>query len=333
MNIKLIENLTYLPLEVYLREKYECDIFLLCTSFEERCIKSSNILASRNSKVNETVIFNYKETDPKNIKDQHTEKINEILKESSKSIRIFDTESVSNPSGGIKAFLKYLKINKIDIFGKRILIDISVFTKGYFFLLFKIFKEIFSISQIDVIYTEPKQYTFKKNTDEVILTKGLDRIETIPGFFGSSIYEDDALIVLLGFEGNRSLEVYFNTNPSITYAINGFPSFQPAWHKISMEANLRFLQESQSYERLYFAPANDPFMTSLVISKIVKKIRNHISHINITIAPLGPKTQALGALLYALKDKAIKVIYPFPSFYSPDYSYSSGPSWIYRSSI
>ena len=59
---------------------------------------------------------------------------------------------------------------------------------------------------------------------DIILTEGLDRVESMPGFVGSSVNPKDALIVILGFEEKRSREVFHTVNPELTYAVNGFPS-------------------------------------------------------------------------------------------------------------
>jgi hypothetical protein len=317
-----------LSLEEFLTEPRKWDFFICCGSFEDRCERSSAILLDKKVELGTSIIFNYKETDIMNKKEENVQKIKANLKNISKYVYIFDTESVSSPSEGIKNFLILLKGNNIDLLDKDIVIDITVLTKPYFFLLFKVLREKFNLCLFYVIYTEPEKYKSKSsNKNEIILTEGLDRIESIPAFWGSSANPKDALIVILGFEGKRSLEVFYNINPEMSYAINGFPSFQPGWHKISIENNLRFLRESGASSLLFFAPAVDPFETKRVVCQIAKEIGQDF---NIVIAPLGTKMQAFGVLLCALQNPSIKVIYPFPSVYKADYSYKFGPTWILK---
>lgn len=329
--MRLIENLSVLSIEDFLTEPRNWDIFISCGSFEERCKRSSDIFLDKNVKIDTSIIFNYKETDPENKKKENIREMISNLEKVCNYVHIFDTESVSLPSEGIKKFLMFQKENNINFLNKQVIIDITVFTKAYFFLLFKVLKEKFSLHEFYVVYTEPKKYK-SKNTDrnEIILTEGLDRVESIPGFAGSSINSEDVLIVILGFEGKRSIEVFRNVNPELTYAVNGFPSFQPGWHKISLEANLPFLQESGASEHLFFAPAVDPFETRNTISQIVEEIESKNKNTNIIISPLGTKLQAFGVLLYSLGNRKIKVIYPFPSIYKADYSYKYGPTWIFK---
>lgn len=330
----LYENLSIVTMKDFLTQPEEWDIHISCGSFEVRCIRSSAVFLHKRVKVGNSIIFNYEESDPRNKKEENLLKMKSNLEKVSERVSIFDPGSVSLPSKGIKKFLAFLKKEDIDLSDKKLVIDITVFTKPYFFLLFKVLKEKFGLYRFHVVYTEPERYRRRtSDTGEIILTEGLDRIESIPGFVGSCVNSKDSLIVLLGFEGKRSIEVFHIVEPEITYAINGFPSYQPGWHKISLEANMRFLNESKASNRLFFAPAIDPFETKKVVSQVVEEIRENNQDTNITIAPLGTKMQAFGVLLYALQDANIKVIYPFPSTYKPDYSFRYGPSHIFRANL
>ena len=329
--MRLIENLSILRIERFLSQPRNWDIFITCGSFEERCKRSSDVFLDKKVKIGTSIIFNYKETDPENKKEENMKIMKGNLKQICRYVHVFDTESVSLPSKGIKKFLIFLKEKKINLLNKRIIVDITVFSKGYFFLLFKVLREKLNLHEFYVVYTEPEKYKSKSaDRNEIILTEGLDRVESIPGFAGSSVDTKDALIVILGFEGKRSREVFNSVNSELTYAVGGFPSFQPEWHKISMEANLSFLRESGASDYLFFAPSADPFETMNTVSQIVKEIESNNRNTNIIISPLGTKVQAFGVLLYALGNKKIKVIYPFPSVYKSDYSYKYGPTWIFK---
>ena len=327
--MKLIENLSISLLEDYVKDSKKWDICITCGSFEKRCIKSSEIFSKSNVSFGISIIFNYKENDkPKNQKMKNIRRMKKNFNLISNQSHIFNTDSVASPSKGLKKFLKWLKIKSIDLKDKSILIDISTFTKSYFFLLIKILKEVYNCSKLYIVYTEPQNYSKNDENAQYVLTQGLDRIEPLPGFTGSSKKNKDALVIILGFEGNKAYEVFDEVNPDISYAINGFPSFQSGWHQISLENNKRFLTESQAYKNLFFSPSLDPFETEKQLSKIVNRINDESSENNIVISPLGTKMQALGVLLYAIKNKDVKVVYPFPSYYIPEYSKNCGSSWI-----
>lgn len=328
--MRLIENFSVIPLGIFLEKPKRWDIFISCAFSEERGTKSSDILLDKNVEIGTSIIFNYKEDVQENRKEKNMELMKNNLGQICDHIHIFDAESISKPSEGIKKFLVFLEDKNIKLVDKEIIVDITVFTIPYFFLLIKALRERFNISKFHVIYTEPEKYRDEGSSNGIILTEGLDRIESIPGFFGSSVNSKDALIVILGFEGKRSIEIFYDVSPELTYAVNGFPSFQPGWHKISLEANLRFLRESRAFEHLFFASAVDPFETREVLSQIIEELEESIRDLNSIIAPLGTKMQAFGVLLYAFQNKAVKVIYPFPSYYKPDYSQGYGHSWIFK---
>ncbi len=328
--MELIDNLSVLPVEQFLADGMNWDVFISCGSFETRCTRSSELFRDSLVQLTTSIIFDYKEKDPEGKGEENLQIMRSQLTEICNSVNVFDSESVSRPSEGIKKFLGFLSQGNINLSNKDVIVDITVFTKPYFFLLFKVMIEKFSIRRFHVVYTEPERYKSKNtNNDEIILTEGLDRIESIPGFAGSSLKLKDALIVVMGFEGKRSNEVFSIVNPERAYAINGFPSFQPGWHTISMEANLRFLEESGAHSNVFLASAADPFDVRKVVSQIIQDIRQNYSDLNVVIAPLGTKMQAFGVLLSALHDNKIKVIYPFPSTYKTDYSFKYGPTLIF----
>jgi hypothetical protein len=324
-----IPNLSVVPLQDYSKTNKCWDIFLCCTSFEDRCSRSSEILNTINAEIKTGIIHNYKECDPQNFRGINAKIIEDNLQPISNQLYHYLGSSVSDPKEGVSRFLEFLQEKNVNLIGKSVLIDITVFTKPFFYLLVKTFKDKLGLRKFSVIYTEPERYkTVNQANGEIILTQGLDRIESIPGFLGSSVNQKDALIIILGFEGKRALDVYYHISPEITFAINGFPAYQPGWNKVSLEANIRFLTESKAHERLYSAPAMDPFETEKVLRNICDEIRP--KGLNIVIAPLGTKIQAFGAMLYALKDNDAKIVYPFPSYFKTDYSYKSGPSWIFE---
>ena len=147
------------------------------------------------------VVFNSVMINDNNIvkKDKNISMFKDNLKSQSSLITIFNSDSVAKPSEGIKKFMSFIKDN-IDFKDKSIMIDISTFTKPYLFLLLKVMKEIFNIAKIYVIYTSPEKYKEPSiESGKIILTEGLDRVESIPGFTGNNVYPIDALIIILGF--------------------------------------------------------------------------------------------------------------------------------------
>lgn len=93
---------------------------------------------------------------------------------------------------------------------------------------------------------------------------------------------------------------------------------------------MRFLIESRSIDHIFFSPTNDPFETAKVLKIMVGTIRKKHFNLDIVVAPLGTKMQAFGVLLFVLKNKFVRVVYPFPTEYSSNYSKGHGETWIAR---
>ncbi len=330
--MELIKDFSILDFEDFSEDK-NWDILITCGSFEERCTRFPYLLSLSNASIDQTIVFNYLEEDKNNKKRNNINAINSNLSKISRKNLVFNSGSVSKPSEGIKEFLKFLKQNSIELNNKKIVVDICTFTKPYLFVLFKVLKEIFQLKRVDIVYTEPRYYKNKdERSDEIVMTEGLDRIQSIPGFRGSPLEAQNVLIVILGFEGKRSLEVFEEIEPNITFAINGFPSYKAGWNQISLNENIKFLDSSGAHEHLFFAPANNPFETRNLIDSIINEI-SETKNKNIIIAPLGSKMQAFGVLLFALNFKNISVVYPFPSSYKTDRSDGADKTWIFRTSL
>lgn len=208
----------------------------------------------------------------------------------------------------------------------KIAIDISCFTKPYFFYLIKLLKERFKIDSISVFYTEPQSYLFPHRIFTSYRSSiGPLTILEIPGFSG---YEARGrtrlLIILLGFEGDLSREINEDISPSETMVVNGFPSYCPKFKDISLVANEKLTGDRDV--KIQFSRANNPFETFNLLETV--KERNKNAFIN--IAPLGTKPMALGACIFALNNPDVRVIYPLPETYEKETTKKCWGSWRYH---
>ena len=167
------------------------DLVIVCSSFEDRCIRGSNILSEMGTKIDNSIIFNFKETDPESRKITNLDSLSRNLSLISNHSFVYNSESVSKPEDGIKHFIEFFIENDIDFYGKKILVDISVMPKSYYFLLFKMLYEMHIQNSIYVMYTEPGRYKEPTN-GQYLLTEGLDIVKSIPGYNGSNLKENNA---------------------------------------------------------------------------------------------------------------------------------------------
>jgi len=205
-------------------------------------------------------------------------------------------------------------------------IDISCFTKPYFFYLIKLLKERYQIKSIDVFYTEPQSYIFPKGLfTSYHSSSGPLTVREINGFNGLEVRDSKKiLIILLGFDGDITQEINEDVSPMETFVVNGFPGYAPKFKDISLVINEK-LTTNPDISILY-SRANNPFEVYNLLEKVKKEGKNCF----LNIAPLGTKPMALGACLFAIHNPDVRVIYPIPEAYEKITTESYLNSWQYQ---
>lgn len=229
---------------------------------------------------------------------------------------------IRNPSSCLEDMEKnnFSKMSKIAI-------DISCFTKPYFFFIIKLLREKFNVEDLSVFYTEPKSYLFPQGLFNAFRTNtGPLTPWEIPGYTGIEIRgAKRKLIILLGFDGDLSKEINEEISPHYTFVVNGFPSYIQKFKDISLIANEKLVSDHNIFVK--YARANNPFEVYNLL-QVIKDEAKEVSFIN--IAPLGTKPMALGACLFALHNPDVRIVYPLPESYEKRYSDMSWNSWLYE---
>ncbi len=182
--------------------------------------------------------------------------------------------------------------------------------------------------KIIMYYTEPGHYSLD-NLFDFNAMEGEIEIKTIPGFEGKTAQKTvmkEIIFYMLGFEMDFlnnliSQEIKFDE----MVPINGFPSYFPKYKDISLINNNKNYYEEDI--QMVFSNANNPFETFNRLSIL----KNQYSEYSIDIIPAGTKPMALGACLFALKNKniGIRLLFPFPDEYKNHTSVGSGTLWEY----
>ena len=232
--------------------------------------------------------------------------------------------SLMEPSAAIKT----LKEQGIDFASLiNIGLDISCFTKPFFFLLMKVLKSEYSISIMAVFYTEPKSYFFAKGLyDSYRSSSGPLRVIEVPGFTGVTTRRSKRLLVIqLGFDGDLSREINEDVAPAETIIINGFPSYEPKLKDISLICNEKLVGNPRNV--LKYSRANNPFEVYNLLDSLKK---GNSPDVFMNIAPLGTKPMALGACLFALHNPDVRIVYPMPQKYEKVTTDNCWTSWFYK---
>jgi hypothetical protein len=237
--------------------------------------------------------------------------------------------STQDPSSCIKSLAgQGIDFSKHD----SLAIDISCFTKPYFFLILKHLKSLTKFVSVSVFYSEPKSYVFPKGIFSSYKSSlGPLSILEIPGYTGSDERgQKRMLVIFLGFDGDLSREINEDVAPSETLIVNGFPGYAPKFKDISLICNERLIQEKHS--NLNYSRSNNPFeaFNLLETLKADEKIRKRHGSLFMNIAPLGTKPMALGACLFAIHNPEVRIVYPMPENYVKVTTDKSWKSWIYN---
>lgn len=234
--------------------------------------------------------------------------------------------SISDPSTCVKTLrggtLHFTKDSVIAV-------DISCFTKPYFFALLKFLKEQEQVAHVTVLYTEPLSYLFSAGDYRSYhSTSGALSVMEMPGFPGSDTRTTNRLLVImLGFDGELSSHVYDAIAPDELIVINGFPSYSPKFKDISLMNNEKLLGAGElSSASMEFSCADNPFE----IFNLLELLRRQRPDSFFNVAPLGTKPMALGACLFALNTPGVRVVYPFPEEYAYQTTIDCWNSWAYE---
>ncbi|MEM8493426.1 MAG: hypothetical protein AAF756_21625 [Pseudomonadota bacterium] len=231
--------------------------------------------------------------------------------------------SFSDPA---EFFQKIVSLSPLDDEATAISIDISCFTKPFFFGLLKLFGTVLNRLVCNVIYTEPRSYVFREGLfDSFHASSGPTTVTELPSFVGRPARATERVLVIqLGFEGLLAREITEDVAPVRTILVNGFPGLAPKFKDISLISNEK-LVGADSNKRIC-SRANNPFDSYNALDSILME---HGEKFFINIAPLGTKPMALGACLVALHNPNVRIIYPHPEEYALEFTHECCESWFY----
>lgn len=303
-------------------ENEKDDIFIVCTSFEDRTTAVVKKLSEKYH-VEYSFVFKYDEQNRTNLREEKFNTLINILSKHSENIFPIICDH-HDPMDGVFKLKSMCKNNSIEFKNKNITIDITTFTKQYLLVLLK-FIEKQKPKSIRLFYTEPEDYAVKWKKP---LSYGLIDIVSVPTYGGHfDLDKENLLILQLGYEGDRAYSIWEKLTPHKTILLIGKPSFKDSWEGRVEEFNKKLISKLPQ-ESLNYIPTLDPFEVSRRLNELIKQ---YSPKFNIIISPLGPKPQVVGCYLAVRKHPEVQIIYAIPKFHNEKYfSKKVGKIWEYR---
>lgn len=295
------------------------DFFIIAAGADYRAYENLRLLNSLGCRVNTLVVYDFhqrRQTQDKEYVGRYNSYQATVLEE----LVVVEVD-ISDPSGCIGTLLDHdVQIEP----SKNVGLDISCFTKPFFYVLLKYLARI-GLPCVFTFYTQPRAYRFsEENYRSFRSSRGPISVREVPSFPGGDAREKERmLVVLLGFDGDLSAEISETVAPTKVVVINGFPSYEPKFKDISLISNERLVQASN---RLMYSRSANPYEIYNTLEDL--DVQGDSTAIN--IAPLGNKPMALGACLYAIHNPKVRVVYPFPQVYENIITDQCSVSWLYR---
>jgi hypothetical protein len=170
--------------------------------------------------------------------------------------------------------------------------------------------------EMNVIYAEPYAYKIERFRSEGVfndLSEKIDGIEPLPGFANIIPNTDDMkFVALLGFEGGRFTHLIELIQPPSDNIIPviGVPGFRIEYPFVALWGNRFPLKETNSWGNIKYVAANSAVDVFLLLKKILNQTPGNTK---ITLAPIGTKPHAIGAILFAIKfPNRVEIVYDNP---------------------
>ena len=209
----------------------------------------------------------------------------------------------------------------------RITVDITSFSKIELLLVLRLLDRLRLLHHTRLLYTEPKEYAVVATS--VWQSPGISEVSIIPTFKG--LYDsqrDLALVLFLGYEGDRALATWENVEPNATYVVIPRPAYQPEWEGRTERHNAALLAALDFEESVRYADSREPASTFNLLERLIGE-RDNVE-LNWYVSHLGTKLQLIGLYYFlARHPDTVSVIDSKPYGDAVEYeSLGVGQTWL-----
>ena len=292
------------------------DVFLCCSSFEERCVAAVQKLDS-GYRARMSFIFRFLpgETDEEGFeeaRDRNAARLFKSLEEKTIDLEpttiICDKHDVEDGATQLRGILDLHFPNGC----KGVTIDMSSFTKVYFWELMQLLVENYSTERLRVIYTQ--SLSIPSDT----LTSGAHPPAKIRAFSGRfSPARRTLLLGFVGFEPQRAILIYEEFEPDRAELFVSYNPRRPGYLDRALKSN-EYLLTRPGIRWQRIEPYN-PYVALEVLENALRANRAEGDPKNVVLMSLGTKVQNLAGFLFWRRHREVHLAYAFPTKYAKDH--------------
>ena len=230
---------------------------------------------------------------------------------------------------------QYFSESGIDPTSSRLCVDITGFVRPHLLFLLKYLQQR-GVKHFDALYSEPMHYVKDERTEfsDGVVTE----IRQVAGFEGTHSLDmsGDVLIIGAGYDDKLIAHIAEHKDNARKVRMFGLPSLRADMYQqniLRSELAAEQVGGGAADGEIYFAPANDPFVTAAALKAIVEKLRNQKKLSNLYLSPLATKVQTLGFGLYYLYEcvgQSVSIVFPFCRTYERRTSDKISRVWKYE---
>lgn len=288
---------------------YPIDVFICCSSYENRCRTVANNLWK--SKIRKAIIV-----ENRNLHfyvGENTQYLRQLFGNKTVDAATDSRNSIITADGITAALSKVARKRP-----RRFLIDVTTFRHESLLILLHLLSAFTDENDTLLFaYNTAADYSINEEVENKWLSKGVADVRTVLGYTGRiSPYKKMHLVILVGFEYQRASRLIEMLEPSVLSLGHG--SSESATEPKHLASQNHFYDLLKKITAVrgnvdYFEFAcNNPIETIKSINSQMMKYPDH----NVVVAPMNTKLSTIGAGLAAFEHPEIQVCYAEAEHYN-----------------
>lgn len=200
---------------------------------------------------------------------------------------------------------------------KRILLDITAFTRESLLILLAFLRaRMRPGDDLSFVYAHAKEYSVGDPPELKWLSKGVMEIRSVLAFPGVMVPSRRThMIILVGFEDDRALEIIRESEPSfISLGVGDARDAGTEPHQTTNVHRFKKMRSILGPVQEFVFQAYDPELTVAAIRTQAAKFPD----CNVVLAPMNTKISTVGAAIFAFEDYSVQICYAPALIYNVD---------------